>query len=334
MTALDALRTEPFAFDFYRAMRLLECAFGDRERLGRSVRPANDPVRLGQQPGMAFPPGAVAGFGRAGRSGVELLRVHLFGLTGPNGPLPLHLTEYVLDRMRAGDSTLAAFLDVFHHRLLSLFWRAWADAQPSVSLDRPQQDRFGFWLACLFGAGVDSGGARDPRLGRVLRHWAGHLARGPGDAEGLAALLGSFFGAPVAIEPFVGRWLPIPDAAARHFGWNGYRLGDDAMLGDEFWDCTQTVRIVIGPLSLAHYERLLPGGASWQRLLDLLGSCLAPELAFEVRLLLQADEVPTCGLGDQRRLGWTSWLHDPPVRRGAAELTIRPDLPFRHLTPS
>ena len=38
------------------------------------------------------------------------------------------------------------FLDLFHHRFLALFYRAWAQAQPHVSRDRPDDDRFAVYV--------------------------------------------------------------------------------------------------------------------------------------------------------------------------------------------
>ena len=78
--------------------------------------------------------------------------MRLFGLLGPNGPLPLHITEYARERMRhAGDQTLSRFLDIFHHRFVTLFYRAWAQAQPHVNHDRPAEDRFASYVGAFVG---------------------------------------------------------------------------------------------------------------------------------------------------------------------------------------
>jgi len=257
---LASLAAAPHRFDFVAALRTLDCAFPERPRLGRSVRPSDDAVRLAQQPHMAFPAGPVATFSR--RGGVAgTLRVFLLGLLGPNGPLPLHLTEYVLDRLRRPeDTTFRSFLDLFHHRLLSLFWRAIADFQPAIECDRPQQDRFAKQLGSCAGFGASADADPDPRVDRARRHWIGHFSRQSRDPEGLRAMLAGFFGAEVRIEEFVARWLPMPgDDRCRLGRPTRTVLGGDAMLGDSVWDCAQTFRLVVGPLPRAGYERLLPG---------------------------------------------------------------------------
>lgn len=332
MSALQDLEGAPWRFDFYRAMRLLECEFKDRPRLGRSVRPAEDGVRLGQQPGMAFPPGPVHAFKAGKGGGPRKLLVHLFGLLGPNGAMPLHITEYVLDRVRrANDPTLASFLDVFHHRLLSLFWRAWANGQPAVELDRPEQDRFSLYVGAISGYGTQALRTGDPCIDRTIRFWSGHLGRGQRNEEGLAAMLAGFFHLPIRIEQFIGRWLPMPGHQRCRLGEpQGSGLGQTALVGEQVWDCAQTIRIVCGPLSLERYERMLPGGDSWLRLRQLIRVYLGDEIGWEARLVLLREEVPQCRLGAGQRLGWTSWLLHGEARANAADLLLQPDFPYRH----
>ena len=110
----------PFAFDFFRAVRLLEARYSSSPRVGTSHDPRQDPIRFGQTPSLAFAPSALEAFrrGEGGRPGKLLVR--FFGLFGPNGPLPIHLTEYAHGRqLQAKDNTFVEFCDMFHHRLLS-----------------------------------------------------------------------------------------------------------------------------------------------------------------------------------------------------------------------
>jgi type VI secretion system protein ImpH len=143
------------AMNFYQALRLLENAHPDKPRIGASLRPRDDAVRFGQDPSLSFEPGALARFTPATLDAKARLAVNFFGLFGANGPLPLHLTEYARERARNhGDGTLAAFLDVFHHRMVSLFYRARASAEPAISLDRLEADRFADYVGSLFGIGT------------------------------------------------------------------------------------------------------------------------------------------------------------------------------------
>ena len=135
----------------------------DKPRWGDALRPVDEPVRLGQDPDLSFAPAPLASFELGQDGAPPRLQVRLFGLLGPNGPLPLHLTEYARERLRhAGDPTLSRFLDLFHHRFLALFYRAWAQAQPHVNRDRPNDDRFAVYVGAFVGHGA-AGAARSRR---------------------------------------------------------------------------------------------------------------------------------------------------------------------------
>ena len=219
------VQATPHAFDFNRVLRELEALHPDRPRLGRSVRPAEDAVRLGQEASVDFAPAMLAGWigGENGR--VDRLMVHFFGLFGPDGPLPLHLTEYARDRLRnERDPTFQRFADLFHHRALSLMYRAWADSRPTVSFDRPASDRFATYVGALAGVGSKAVRNRDAMPDLTKLHFAGLLANQTRHAEGLSTILSAFFTTPVRVECFVGAWLTLGDGDHTRLGQSG-RLG-------------------------------------------------------------------------------------------------------------
>jgi type VI secretion system protein ImpH len=151
LTFFEELSAAPYRYDFYQTLRRLECFYDTKPRWGQALRPIDEPVRLGQEPDLSFAPAPLAAFEKSdGRP--PRLQVRLFGLFGPNGPLPIHLTEYARERLQhAGDATFSRFLDVFHHRFLALFYRAWAQAQPHVNRDRPKDDRFTTYIGTFVG---------------------------------------------------------------------------------------------------------------------------------------------------------------------------------------
>ncbi len=311
---LDALLAQlaaaPHAYGFYQAMRLLEAAAPDRPRLGRSARPVQDSVRLAQDPSVVFPPATLAALEQADDRPARLL-VRFFGLFGLDGPLPLHLTDYARDRTRnQRDPTFQRFADIFHHRALSLFWRAWADSRPTVSFDRPQDDRFATYVGALFGLGLASHRERDAMPDLTKLHFAGLLANQTRHAEGLAAILGAFFEMPVRIECFIGGWLQLspPDWTRLGEARTVSTLGGTAVLGSRVWSRTHKFRVVFGPLTLGEYLRLLPGGISFHRLIPIVRNYAGDTLDWDVNLHLRPEEVPATRLGVQGRLGWTTWL--------------------------
>jgi type VI secretion system protein ImpH len=321
---LEALRREPYRYDFYQAMRRLENMHPDKPRFGEALRPADEPVRLGQQPSLSFAPSPLSAFEYGNDGKPPRLRVHFFGLLGPNGPLPLHLTEYARERLlHAGDSTLQDFLDVLHHRMLILFYRAWAQAQPTVSLDRPQEDRFSRYIGALIGLGHPALRNRESVSDFAKFFQAHWLVRRVRNAEGLRAILLSYFNVPVSIEQFVGHWLKLPRSQRTRLGvQGGSTLARDAVVGKQVWDRQHKFRIRLGPLTLAQYKSFLPGGASGAKLVEWVRMYLCFELSWDVRLALKREEIPASRLGDYAQLGWTSWLGKHKRASDAEDLVL------------
>ena len=324
---LAALEADAGAFDFFAALRLLECAHPGQPRIGTSLHPRDDAVRFGQAPSLAFAPAMLAGMRGTGPDGRPRLDVNFFGLMGANGPLPQHLTDYVRDRQRnAGDATLARFLDLFHHRMIALFYRAWASAQPTVSLDREHGDRFADYLASLIGLGMPSLRGRNTVPDSAKLHYAGHLAAQQRNADGLAQVLSDYFKVPVAIEQFAGHWMRMQDDALCRLRSDAGRqavLGTSTVIGTRVWNCQHKFRVVVGPLDFAGYQRLLPGGASFLRLRDWVRHYAGMAYDWDINLRLKREAVPPLALG-KARVGWTSWLHAEAPRADARQVIFHP----------
>lgn len=327
-TALvEALRANPYAFDFFQAVRRLECAHPDKPRIGTSARPAADPVRFRQYPSLCFAPSTLHGLGASRQAGAPALSVNFFGMLGPNGPLPLHITEYVRDRMlNAHDTTLTGFLDVFHHRMLSLFYRAWALNQKTVSFDRPEQDRFAVYIGSLFGIGMPSFRRRDAVPDSAKLFYCGHLVAQTRHADGLRSILADYFGTPVEVITFTGEWIPLPPECYCRVGASRATgtLGASAVCGTRTWQCEHKFRIRLGPMGLKDYERLLPVGDSFRRLCDWVRNYANDWLVWDAQLVLKKEEVPPTRLGAGGRLGWNTWMLSGPADRDRGDLVLRP----------
>ena len=326
VAATDRIERGGAGLDFYYALRLLENAHPDQPRIGASLRPRDDAVRFGHDPSLGFEPGALAGVTPGADGGRMRVAVNFTGLLGPNGPLPLHVTEYVRERVRNGrDTTLVGFLDIFHHRMVSLFYRARASADPATSLDRPDSDRFADYVGSLFGIGTPALRGRDEIGDFAKLHFAGLLANGRRPAAGLVTILRAYFDAPVELEQFVGHWMAIPpEGQTRMGGFDASnRLGQSTVIGKRVWDRQHKFRLVIGPLDYAGYRRMLPKGASLRRLVDWVNSYAGLALDWDLRLVLQREEVPRLALG-ARQLGWTTYLGSGPATRDARQLLINP----------
>jgi type VI secretion system protein ImpH len=328
MTSLPAdFAHEPHRFDFYHILRHIECQNRQLPRLGTSASPRKDPVRLGQDPALIF---AASTFSSvrpplAGGS-AQRLSVSFFGLFGPNGPLPLHLTEYARDRLREkpADETLVAFADLFHHRLLTLFYRARAAAEPAVSRDRPEHDHFARHLGSLCGYGLPGLEHRDACPDEGKLHFAGRLAGETRTPEGLTALLQELLSVPTQVQEFVGHWLQLPADCRCQLGSlddNG-RLGGSTLLGDRVWDRQSRFDIHLGPLSLSQFREFLPAGRSLPLLGAIVRNYVGDQLDWSLHLVLAGSDVPPTRLGQSGQLGQTTWLYRAPPPHSVSDMTL------------
>lgn len=325
LTYFRTLEDKPFSFDFFQALRRIECLHPRKPKLGTAMRPIDEPLRLAQEPSMAFAPSTLSACNPPAGNKMGRVEVRFFGLLGPNGPLPLHLTEYARARLiNAGDPTFVRFLDMFNHRFLLLFYRAWAQAHPTVSLDRPREDRFTVYVGALEGLAGSKSRERDEIGDFAKLFFAGLLGRQVRNRDGLVALLVSYFRVPVQVEQFVGHWMPLPPRERTRLfpGEPSAQLGLGTVLGARVWDAQHKFRVWLGPLTLSQYESFLPGGRAIGQLVAWIRQYFCFEFEWDVRLVLARNEVPKVRLGKFGRLGWTTWLGERPVATDAADLIL------------
>lgn len=304
---LEQLQAEPWRHGFLALLRRIASRSAS-DPIGRARRPKAESFRLGQQPSLAFAPREIA----SARLDGGKLHVRLFGLgtLGPNGPLPIHVTEIARDRQQGRhDSTLVDFLDIFHHRYLTLLYRAWASAQATASLDRPREERFSFYVASLTGQDPDEIAARPlpahPRLAA-----SAHLVRESRNPDGLRATLAHYFGVPVTIEETVFHWIAVGPAEQSRLGRPGTPsvLAEGFMLGEMVPDRQHKFRIVIGPLDIEAYLRFTPQGVDLPRLVEWVRAFVGYEFEWELELRIQSHSAPPAVIGGPQQLGWSSWL--------------------------
>ena len=335
-TLIDRLGHFPEAVDLFALLRRVDALSSDRARLGYSRTPRDDAVRLGQQPSSIFAPSTIYSIQPGQRSPAPRITVLSIGLFGPNGPMPLHITEYVRDRARNhADPTPTRFADVFHHRFISLFYRAWADAQPTVHLDRSQPDRFSTYVGSLTGLGFASMRQRDSVQDEAKLFATGHFARLTRNPEGICRILQHYFGIAVRLLEFIKRWAVIPRSEQTRLAGRtvANQLSHGAVAGAATPDVQSNFRLEFGPMDLQSYVRFLPGAANNRKTRDWIRNYVGIEFAWDVDLLLAADEVPQSRLGGAQQLGWTTWLGSRRSSEPARDLRLNPERDCKRFRP-
>lgn len=308
----NAHRFAPFAL-----LRALEARLSDRPRIGESRLPAQNVADLRQPPTLAFPAASVHALTQ--QNGRVEVQGHWLGLTGPMGPMPLHLSEFAAyERRYSASQPYGDFLGLVSGRMLQLFYRAWASGIPAASADRPDDDRFAAMLADLTGAYVGvPDNATFPKAAR-LRYAA--LYASPRSALAIEDALSDLMRARVEITQFVARWREIETQDRSRLGQSFAGLGRDAVAGAQVEIADAAFRVTIFVASFRDYQALLPGTHRFSVLCEALAAFAPTRLDWAIELAVTEAQVPPAGLGGQTRLGWTSW-----VAPGAAATRLRKD---------
>jgi type VI secretion system protein ImpH len=346
---IDRLFEEPHAFEFFQAVQVLERAAQrtadtpGRSRVGEDETPRHEAVRFGAYQTVIFPSAAVLDAKPPTQADVDTrgkppeLAVGFFGLTGASGVLPQHYTDLLIRSLRDKSTSLRDFLDLFNHRLVSLFHRAWEKYRLPATYERHAPDEDPVTSCAMALVGLDMPHLRE-RLAvddEAIVHYAGHYSHWPRSVAALEAVLSDFFARPVHVEQFRGRWvwlapddvtvLPSRGAPDGAFG----QLGVNAVVGERVWDVQGGFRIRIGPVGYAQFASFMPGSKDLAQLVDLTRLFVGPTFSYDVQLTLARQEVPflqLAGDGDYvPRLGWNTWLKHVEFRQDASDAVFQLD---------
>ena len=314
-----ALQDDAFSFEFFQAVSLLERLRADKRPVGHFFSPEDEAVRFRANPRLGFPASEIQQL-EAKDEGPADMMVNFMGLTGPEGVLPYTYSELILERARAKDKTLAAFFDIFNHRAISLFYRAWQRHRFQVNYASGTRDFFSQYLRDLLGLGTAGLRERQSTEDEALMHYLSLFAMQSRSAAALEQVLSDYFEVPVDVEQFTGAWYSLDRPTQCEMNEKdtmSSQVGLGAVVGDAVWDRQGRVRIRIGPVGLERYNDFLPKGAGYDALRAITRFFANDCIDFEVQLVLDRKEVPAVELDfnaqHPARLGWVSWAKTAPM---------------------
>ncbi|MBD5801312.1 hypothetical protein AZOA_07250 [Azoarcus sp. Aa7] len=319
---IEQLVEEPHRFEFFQAVRLLDCLFRDEgtaRRHGADILSAR--IRFRNTLHQGFAPAEIEALeawwhedegddGAPGLSRVEITP-YAIGLLGVHGALPAHYTERISERERIHrDRAARALLDIFSNRAVAQFYLAWKKYRLPLQYESDRRNRFLPLVLSVAGLGFDAlrermrdgpGRIEDEAIARV----ATLLAQRPLSAKALERILAGHFRAAVRVEQFVGAWYALPVDQRTTLGGRNAALGRTALSGERVWQRNLRVRIHVGPLAAADYHAFLPGGESAAALAKLLQLATGHQFEYEIRPSLRAVDVRPAALGAESppRLG-------------------------------
>lgn len=318
-TLKEQLFEEPFAFEFFQAVRVLEKVRRERKAVGAGALPDEEIVRFRSRIGFDFPSSEIHEINEitdevSGESRVEML-INFMGMAGVSGVLPAHYTELILDRIRHRDTTLWSFLDIFTHRAVSLFYRAWAKYRFPVAYERGEEDFTGY-LFDVIGLGTKGLRGRMDLDDETLLPYGGLISQKPHSQNAIENIISDHFQITAKIEQFFGQWLRLGAEDVTRLGSENSNLGESAIIGTHVWDQQSKFRVRLGPMNFKKFQAFLPNGTASNSLKAIVRFMVGHEMDLDVQLSLMAAQVPSTILTTRaaRRpmLGWTSWLKSKP----------------------
>lgn len=352
----ERLVREPGRFNFFQAVRLLERlnlvhslrAQGPRRtRVGDDGLPADEAARFHSVPSHAFPATQVQTVRASSGQRVDNaagpppdVAVSFYGLVGPLGALPQHYTRLALSREREKDRSFRDFVDLFQHRLISLFYRAWDKsrltegyARKAIDPDSQEDDLLTQILFSVVGMAAPAMRGATHLNGDVFLRYGGLFANRRRNAVSLHQMLEDFLALPVEVRQFQGEWLALPPEDQCCLGApglnSGARLGESAILGTRVWSVYTKFRLRLGPFDYEVARRFLPTGDRIAPLCELCRAYVGGEFRFDVQLVIRGRGIPATRLGGDpaqgSRLGWNSWLQSKPFDRDIDDAVFEGD---------
>jgi type VI secretion system protein ImpH len=310
------LLDQAYSFSFFKAVHLLESFAGGRAP-GCSLSPGKDPVRFRVLPGFSFPASDIAAIRNGDRAPKPEMTVNFMGLIGPKGVLPDWYNEHALQMNHKKAHAFNEFLDMFHHRMISLFYLAWKKYRLAENFQPDGSDPISRSLADL--AGIDPADqVRDPLFYHNARqrliYFSGMVSRAVPTASVIETIIANAVGAPVQVEQFVMRMIAVHEENRSCMGRNNGTLGKDAMCGGRIRDINNYFIVKLGPLTWKKYLAFQPRSRNLDMAHRLIARIAGIEYEFEIQLIIKGPEFPGLCLGGRKGaplLGRTVLLRNP-----------------------
>lgn len=321
---------EPYRFEFFQAVRLLEKIRSDQKAVGKDAMPHDEIVRFRSHVSFDFPASEIY---KLEESVDELndekkleMFINFMGMVGMSGVMPLPYTEMVAARARYKDTAMWAFMDMFTHRMVSMFFRAWEKYRFPIGYERGE-DQFTSYLFDFVGLGTKGMRGRMSLEDESLLPYSGLIAQKPHSANALENILSDYYGVKAKTLQFFGQWLDLDKESYTKLGVANSTLSRTAIIGTRIWEQQSKFRLILGAMSFKKFQAFLPNGSAHESLKSIVRFMTGLEFDFDLRLVLKAAQVPSCILTTRAKrrpmLGWSSWLKTEPFREDDDQVILQ-----------
>lgn len=314
-TAAEQIEQHAKRYSFYKLVYKLERLHPNAPPVGQTGPAADERVRLRGDTSLVFHSSDIHGVDLKKKYGDDVERAQVtttfMSLYGSTSPLPAYFVEqFAQNEYQGREQPIREFLDVFHHRLLSLVYRSWSKYRFGVRYLKGGADTFTQRMFCT--VGLDGFRQHDTPIDRFLfLRYAPLLAAKSRSVRGLNVVLDDLFGTMgVKIRQFVGHWTLIEKPYRNKVGVMNHQLGQSLTIGKWIFDGSGRYTIILGPLGYDEYLSFLPGGHRRPMLRGVCSTFTRGMYDVMLELHVKTDAAPRFQLAAPRAstMGRTAWL--------------------------
>jgi type VI secretion system protein ImpH len=305
---LEKFSEKSWEWDFFQIVRKLQMKYCKYPAVGDSSHIHADIIRFKQNISLKFYATDIAEC-NVNKNKIEIT-TNFLGLFGANGPMPQIFTEYIYQQIRNNKNiALAEFFDMFHHRMISFFYKSWALSRQQLSYEKGGgKDHFKGYFRSLIGHNYTQNNPKSSLSEDAILYYSGHFLNNTGTVEKLVSVISSYFNVEVKIEEYIKNRINIESDKKFNLGKSKSSglLGDNIILGAITFECSCKFRLILGPMNLKTYLKLLPGSNGFKQLIEWIKYFAPPHLKYDIKFILKENDAPKMRNGLQ--LGYSTWL--------------------------
>lgn len=335
-TAEERLLAHGQRYNFFVAVSMLERLTPHAVRVGGEGPYTGEAIRFRHEHDLVFNAGEL---GRIERVKVPQSSEHalekprhryelttaFMGVSGAMTPMPLYIAEEVCQDDE-GARIKRDFLDLFHHRLVSLVYRIGIKFDFAREYTQDADDAWSRRMLAMAGLDAYERWRMRHLSRRQLLRLAPLLSSKVRSAHTLALAVQDVTAealqdASVHVVQFTGDWTMLDPEQRISLGRENSEIGINAVLGVECFHRAGKATIVIGPLR-DNFRRFLADGDMFPAICELVGMLSPEPIEYELDLVL-VDRPPfLLGKKEGGRVGFDSWLSSRAAQRGQTHLKV------------
>ncbi|MCW8416756.1 type VI secretion system baseplate subunit TssG [Fluoribacter dumoffii] len=304
LNILEKLLTQPKAFNFFQAIRLIGHILNYEAKHGIKGKLEIIPLLT-----LAFPETDIHEIQLHRDTHQFTLIATFFSLYGTTSPLPTFYTEELIEDNDLDSKEMKSLLDIFHKRLYKILFRAWSKNRIFEEFAEQHDTIYKEALYGFIGLAGKEIREKIPNHNYLLRY-SSHWISAHKSIWSLKNLLNDYFKVPINIYSFFRCIQEIPEEQYCLLGKANHHLSKTAYLGSQFKSNSNSLLISIGPLSADVFPKFLANAQNTIQLRLLLQLYVKEPFSYFIEVILDKGCFKPIRLASETTsiLGVVSWL--------------------------